>query len=52
MRTIVIGDVHGCLDELLTLVSRCGYAAGDRLILVGDLVAKGPDSLGVVAWAR
>jgi len=44
--------VHGCLDELLTLVSRCRYAAGDRLILVGDLVAKGPDSLGVVAWAR
>jgi Calcineurin-like phosphoesterase len=52
MRTIIIGDVHGCLDELLTLVSRCGHAAGDRLILVGDLVAKGPDSLGVVSWAR
>lgn len=52
MRTIIIGDVHGCLDELLTLVSRCGYAPGDRLILVGDLVAKGPDSIGVVSWAR
>ena len=52
MRTIIIGDVHGCLDELLTLVSRCGYGAGDRLILVGDLVAKGPDSIGVVSWAR
>ena len=52
MRTIIIGDVHGCLDELESLVSRCGYAVGDRLILVGDLVAKGPDSLGVVAWAR
>ena len=52
MRTIVIGDVHGCLDELLTLISRCRYAPGDRLVLVGDLVAKGPDSLGVVAWAR
>lgn len=52
MRTIIVGDVHGCLDELLTLVSRCGYAAGDRLILVGDLVAKGPDSIGVVSWAR
>jgi Calcineurin-like phosphoesterase len=52
MRTIIIGDVHGCLDELLTLVSRCRYAAGDRLILVGDLVAKGPDSIGVVSWAR
>jgi diadenosine tetraphosphatase ApaH/serine/threonine PP2A family protein phosphatase len=52
MRTIVIGDVHGCLDELLALVARCGVASADRVVLVGDLVAKGPDSAGVVQWAR
>jgi diadenosine tetraphosphatase ApaH/serine/threonine PP2A family protein phosphatase len=52
MRTIVIGDVHGCLDELLALVARCDVVPGDRVILVGDLVAKGPDSAGVVRWAR
>jgi hypothetical protein len=54
MRTIVIGDVHGCLDELVRLVRTCGGvgASNTRLILVGDLVAKGPDSLGVVQWAR
>lgn len=52
MRTIVIGDVHGCLDELLALVARCERSGEDRVVLVGDLVAKGPDSAGVVAWAR
>jgi diadenosine tetraphosphatase ApaH/serine/threonine PP2A family protein phosphatase len=52
MRTIIIGDVHGCLDELLTLVRQTRRDPEDRIVLVGDLVAKGPDSAGVVAWAR
>lgn len=52
MRTIIIGDVHGCLDELLALVRLARREPGDRVVLVGDLVAKGPDSPGVVAWAR
>ena len=52
MRTVVIGDVHGCLDELQRLVERCGVVRGDRVVLVGDLVAKGPDSQGVVQYLR
>jgi hypothetical protein len=56
MPAIIIGDVHGCLDELLALVRRCGGAATGagraRIALVGDLVAKGPDSAGVIQWAR
>lgn len=52
MRTLIIGDVHGCLDELHALLARCGRAPDDRVVLVGDLVAKGPDSVGVVRWAR
>ncbi len=52
MRTLIIGDVHGCLDELQALVARCGQMPDDRVVLVGDLVAKGPDSVGVVRWAR
>jgi hypothetical protein len=51
-RTIVVGDVHGCLDELQAVLAACGYASGDRLVLAGDLVMKGPDSQGVVALAR
>jgi hypothetical protein len=52
MRTLIVGDVHGCLDELRALLLRCGRGADDRVVLVGDLVAKGPDSVGVVRWAR
>ncbi len=51
-RTLIVGDVHGCADELDDLLRVAGFAAGDRLVLVGDLVAKGPDSAGVVARAR
>jgi hypothetical protein len=50
--TIVVGDVHGCLDELRRLLATCGFQRGDRLVLAGDLVAKGPDSQGVVQLAR
>src|SRR6185436_8729639 len=52
MRTVIVGDVHGCLDELLDLVERCGAPGDTRYVSVGDLVAKGPNSQGVVQWAR
>ena len=52
MRTILVGDVHGCADELDQLLDTLAFGAGDRLILVGDLVARGPDSRRVVAIAR
>ncbi len=51
-RTIVVGDVHGCRDELESLVRVAGWVRGERLVLAGDLVAKGPDSQGVVELAR
>jgi predicted phosphodiesterase len=52
MRTFFIGDVHGCARELDALRAACGWERGDRVVLVGDLVAKGPDSAGVVRRAR
>jgi hypothetical protein len=51
-RTIIVGDVHGCVDELRDLLRAAGHRRGDRLVLVGDLVAKGPDSHGVLQVAR
>lgn len=51
-RTIIVGDVHACPDEFGMLLERVRYAQGsDRLVLVGDLVARGPDSGGAVARA-
>ena len=50
-RLIVIGDVHGCLDELHELLDRVEYSQGnDTLIFAGDLVDKGPFSAEVALW--
>lgn len=56
----VIGDVHGCLSELLTLLDKLGYTVrsteagydvthpeGRKLVFVGDLGDRGPDTPGV-----
>lgn len=53
-RLFAVGDIHGCLDEFNALLDtiQYDYASGDRLVLLGDLVAKGPDSSGVVQRAR
>ncbi len=50
-RTIAIGDIHGCADEFRALLDRLAPGAQDRLILLGDLVDRGPDSGAVVREA-
>jgi hypothetical protein len=51
-QTIVIGDVHGCRSELEALLSKLGPGRADTVVLVGDLVARGPDSRGVLKLVR
>ena len=51
-RTLIIGDVHGCLEELETIVDAFAPSSKDRLISVGDLINGGPDSPGVLKFAR
>jgi len=51
-RTLIIGDVHGCLEELETIVDAFSPESKDRLISVGDLINGGPDSPGVLKFAR
>lgn len=52
-RHIIVGDVHGCREELHELLLQVGYRPGwDQLVLVGDLVDRGPHSVGVLRWVR
>lgn len=51
MITVAIGDVHGCLEHLKRLLVKCrGYANGRacKIIFLGDLIDRGPDSRDVV----
>lgn len=51
-RIIAIGDIHGCHLEFAELLERLELAKDDRLVLVGDLVNRGPDSCKVIDLAR
>lgn len=54
----IVGDVHGELDALKNLLHRLGYSPDGlhpekrRLVFVGDLTDRGPDSPGVVALVQ
>ncbi|MEM8866910.1 MAG: metallophosphoesterase [Verrucomicrobiota bacterium] len=51
-RTIAIGDVHGCADEFAELLETLKPKPKDRIIQVGDLINRGPDSHRVLQLAR
>ena len=51
-RTFAIGDVHGCADEFEELLNALELDPEDRVIQVGDLVNRGPDSHGVLELVR
>ena len=57
----VVGDVHGCMDELAELLGILGYREEDgayrhpegrKAVFVGDLVDRGPRSLDVVRTVK
>lgn len=47
-RTIVVGDIHGCFDELIALLEKAELGRNDRVVCVGDLITKGPKSREVL----
>jgi serine/threonine protein phosphatase 1 len=48
MRTLAIGDIHGCDVALTTLLEQVAARADDRIIFLGDYIDRGPASRKVV----
>lgn len=48
MRTIAIGDIHGCRASLEALAEYAEFSADDTIVTLGDYVDRGPDSKGVI----
>ncbi|MFO7810228.1 MAG: metallophosphoesterase [Candidatus Delongbacteria bacterium] len=44
MRTLIIGDIHGCYQELRSLIEKFDPKDGDRIFCVGDVINRGPYS--------
>ncbi|TKR53277.1 hypothetical protein D7I39_21770 [Allopusillimonas ginsengisoli] len=52
-RDFIVGDLHGCLDLLQVELDHIGFdRAKDRLFSVGDLIDRGPDSMGCLRLLR
>ncbi len=52
-RVLIVGDVHGCLDELKALLEKANYSTGETsVVFVGDVCNKGPHSAATVAFCR
>ena len=48
-KIFVIGDIHGCLDKLKTIMNRINIdGENDTLVFIGDYIDRGPDPKGVV----
>jgi serine/threonine protein phosphatase 1 len=50
MRTLAIGDIHGCYQALKTLEAFVDIQPQDHVITLGDHIHRGPDSRSVVQW--
>ena len=50
MKCYVVGDIHGCLSELASLVESLPLERGDTVVFLGDYVDRGPESKGVIDY--
>lgn len=50
VRTLCIGDIHGCYQALRTLVTKIPILEHDHIITLGDYVDRGPESPEVLDW--
>lgn len=50
MKVLVIGDIHGCYTEMQRLLDKSELASDDKIIALGDIVDRGPETPEVLAF--
>lgn len=50
MRSLAVGDIHGCIRALTTLAAFVPFQREDLVITLGDYVNRGPDTCAVLDW--
>ena len=52
MKTLIVGDIHGCYIEFQELLARSGITESDAIIALGDIVDRGPETPQVLDFFR
>lgn len=52
MKYVIIGDIHGCLDEFKELVTAVALSPSDKVVCLGDFMDKGPEPVSCLRFAR
>lgn len=50
MSTYVMSDIHGCYDELMKMLEKIQFSSDDTLIIAGDYMDRGSQSLEMLDW--
>lgn len=51
-RKIIVGDIHGCFEELTALLEKIGPREDEPIISLGDFIDRGPDSVRTYQFLR
>ena len=49
-RILAVSDIHGYPDYLINVLKKADFQESDILFIVGDMLERGPDSLGVLRY--
>ncbi len=52
VKTLIVGDIHGCWSEFQSLLDRAALGTDDQIISIGDMVDRGPESPRVLEFFR
>jgi serine/threonine protein phosphatase 1 len=50
INTLIVGDIHGCYFEFQMLLDKAGLSSRDKIVAVGDILDRGPETPEVLGF--